>query len=79
MKQKIKVVLARTVCDPLNTWSENKVVEIEVDNPELERDEIFRYHVVGEIQQIGVESDETKKHFDDVFNKAVENLKFEGR
>ena len=55
MKQKIKVVLARTVCDPLNTWSENKVVEIEVDNPELKRDEIFRYHVVGEIQQTGGE------------------------
>ena len=79
MKQKIKVVLARTVCDPLNTWSENKVVEIEVDNPELECDEIFRYHVVGEIKQIGGKSDETEKHFDDVFNKAVENLKFEGR
>ena len=55
MKQKIKVVLARTVCDPLNTWSENKVVEIEVDNPELKHDEIFRYHVVGEIQQTGGE------------------------
>lgn len=58
MKQKIKVVLARTVCDPLNTWSENKVIEIEVDNPELKRDEMFRYHVVGEIQQIGGGSDE---------------------
>ena len=55
MKQKIKVVLARTVCDPLNTWSEHKVIEIEVDNPELKRDEMFRYHVVGEIQQIGGE------------------------
>ena len=55
MKQKIKVIIARTVCDPLNTWSENKVVEIEVDNPEIERDEMFRYHVVGEIQQIGGE------------------------
>ena len=52
MKQKIKVVLARTVCDQLNTQSENKIVKIEVDNPELERDEIFRYHVVGEIKQI---------------------------
>ena len=52
MKQKIKVVLARTVCDPLNTWSESKIVEIEVENPELERDETFRYHVVSEIKQI---------------------------
>lgn len=57
MKQKIKVVLARTVCDPLNTWSESKIVETEIDNPELERDEIFRYHVVGEIKQIGGESE----------------------
>ena len=55
MKQKIKVVLARTMCDPLNAWSENKVIEIEVDNPELKRDEMFRDHVVGEIQQIGGE------------------------
>lgn len=59
MKQKIKVVLARTVCDPLNTWAEHKVIEIEVDNPELKRDEMFRYHVVGEIQQIGSEGDGT--------------------
>ena len=55
MKQQIKVVLARTVCDPLNAWLENKVIEIEVDNPELKRDEMFRYHVVGEIQQKGGE------------------------
>ena len=57
MKQKIKVVLARTVCDQLNAWSENKIVEIEVDNKELKRDETFRYHVIGEIKQIGGESE----------------------
>ena len=57
MKQKIKVVRARTMYNPLNTWSESKIVETEVDNPELKRDETFRYHVVGEIKQIGGESE----------------------
>ena len=37
MKQKIKVVLARTVCDPLNTWSENKAIEA-LKEPERQKE-----------------------------------------
>ena len=50
MKQKIKVVLARSSWDgAYNSWSEHRVVEIEVDNPELDREKGAAWHVVGEM------------------------------
>lgn len=50
MKQKIKVALSRTNWDGAYvSWQENKVVEIEVDNPELDRTQSAMWHVAGEM------------------------------
>ena len=55
MKQKISVILARTNWDGATTaWKEHKIIEIEVDNPELGLCDEAKWHVVGEIEQKGV-------------------------
>ena len=48
MKQKIKVVLARSAWDGAETvWKEHKIVEIEVDSIDM------GWHVVGEMIEGG--------------------------
>ena len=57
MKQKIKVVLARSAWDGGETsWKEHKVVEIEVDNVDMGCAENLEWHVVGEIQKEAVKT-----------------------
>lgn len=49
MKQKIKIVLGRTNWDNVAiSWQEFKTVEIEVDNPEMEKSPELQWRVVGE-------------------------------
>ena len=58
MKQKIKVVLARSAWDSAETvWKEHKIVEIEVNGIDMECAGDLGWHVVGEMIE-GGESDE---------------------
>lgn len=54
MKQKIKVVLARSAWDDEETaWKEHKIVEIEVDNIDMGCTGNLAWHVIGEMIEGG--------------------------
>lgn len=64
-KQKISVVLARTQCDPMTTWQEVKIVDIEVDD-----DGNGEWHVTGSYSSTPEELDSS--HSTNITNRCAE-------
>lgn len=46
---KVKLVLARTLCDPITAWKDIKIIEVEIPLSKQDPDREGEYHIIGGI------------------------------